>query len=163
MSNLENLSDDQLGNLIKLSVHLFSKKASNVDYTNLSEIIEYGVVTLLDEIGKYFGIKQMDVEDTTFVVSVLSLNKGYKKGDIIKRPTLKNFEVIEYEMVWEKREYIYSNKINSYVDLDNNLLGYLKDEEFYSIYDGDAEDENVWDTDYIDSGIKEINLLNKKK
>ena len=159
MSNLENLSDEQLGNLIKLSVHLFNKKANNVDYTNLSEIIEYAQVNLLDEIGKYFGIKQMDLEDTTFIVSVLSLNKGYKKGDRIKRPTLKNFEVIEFETLWEKREYIYSNEISSYVDLDKILLGYLKDEEFYEIYDGDLVDENVWDSDYNDSGIKEINLI----
>jgi hypothetical protein len=102
MSNLENLSDDQLGNLIKLSRHLFSKRASDVVYTSLIDIMENEQLDLLDEIGKYFGVKNMGLDDYTFIVELNSLNEDYVKGDSIIRPTLANYEIFEYEFEWQK-------------------------------------------------------------
>jgi len=159
MSNLENLSDSQLDKLIKLTIHFFKKKASNVDYTNLAEIFEFVTLEILDEIGKYFGIKDMELEDYSFITELLELNAGHETGDSIIRPTLKNFKVVEYEILWVKTKYTYSNEISSYTDLDYSLLSYLKENDFYTIYDGKTMDEEILDQDFIDDGLDGIKRL----
>lgn len=159
MSNLENLSDVQLEKLIKLTIHFFKRKASNVDYTNLAEIFEFVTLEILDEIGKYFGIKDMELEDYSFITELLELNAGHETGDSIIRPTLKNFKVVEYEILWVKTKYTYSNEISSYTDLDYNLLSYLKENDFYTIYDGKTMDEEILDQDFIDDGLDGIKRL----
>jgi hypothetical protein len=159
MSNLENLSDVQLEKLIKLTIHFFKRKASNVDYTNLAEIFEFVTLEILDEIGKYFGIKDMELEDYSFITELLELNEGHETGDSIIRPTLKNFKVVEYEILWVKTKYTYSNEISSYTDLDYSLLSYLKENDFYTIYDGKTMDEEILDQDFIDDGLDGIKRL----
>jgi hypothetical protein len=159
MSNLENLSDVQLEKLIKLTIHFFKRKASNVDYTNLAEIFEFVTLEILDEIGKYFGIKDMELEDYSFITELLELNAGHETGDSIIRPTLKNFKVVEYEILWVKTKYTYSNEISSYTDLDYSLLSYLKENDFYTIYDGKTMDEEILDQDFIDDGLDGIKRL----
>ena len=161
MSNLEQLSDSQLDKLMKLTIHFFKKKASNVDYTNLAEVFEFVTSQILDEIGKYFGIKSMELEDYSFITELLKLNKGYKTGDSIIRPTLKNFEVVEFEILWEKKKYTYSNELNSYANLDYDLLSHLKENDFYYMHDGDIFNEETWDQDYIDDGLVGIKKLDK--
>jgi hypothetical protein len=159
MSNLENLSDVQLEKLIKLTIHFFKRKASNVDYTNLAEIFEFVTLEILDEIGNYFGIKNMELEDYSFITELLELNAGHETGDSIIRPTLKNFKVVEYEILWVKTKYTYSNEISSYTDLDYNLLSHLKENDFYTIYDGKTMDEEILDQDFIDDGLDGIKRL----
>lgn len=156
MSNLENLSDDQLGNLIKLSRHLFSKRASDVVYTSLIDIIENEQLGLLDEIGKYFGVKEMYLDDYTFIVELNSLNEDYVKGDSIIRPTLVNYEIFEYEFEWQKVRNRYSNDISSYTEITEELLDKLRDSDMYSTYDGGIIDSDTYDSEWIESGVERI-------
>lgn len=156
MSNLENLSDDQLGNLIKLSRHLFNKRASDVVYTSLIDIIENEQLDLLDEIGKYFGVKEMYLDDYTFIVELNSLNENYVKGDSIIRPTLVNYEIFEYEFEWQKVRNKYSNDVSSYTEITEELLDKLKDSDMYSTYDGGVIDSDIYDSEWIESGVERI-------
>lgn len=156
MSKLENLNDDQLGNLIKLSRHIFNKKASDVDFTSFEEIVSEDVVDILDEIGRFFGINDMGIEDYTFIVAILELNMDFIKGNEIVRPTLGKYDVLEYEWTWEKRKNLFSNKINSYIRLDDSTIESFREIGMYETYEGSIFDTDVYDSEWIEGGIDRI-------
>ena len=117
----------------------------NHNFEELSEIIT-------DELTSY--ITNVDFECVTYFMALLILNNGIEPP--LQRPELKTYRVTHTYQRVETNNYVYQNDMNSFIPLNNSILGELQSSGEYEPWDGDLIDEDTVDVDYGDDWIDDI-------
>lgn len=117
----------------------------NHNLGDLSEIIT-------DELTSYFT--NVDFEDVTFFMALIIMNDDFKSP--LQRPELKTYRVTHTYQRVETNNYVYQNDMNSFIPLNNSILGELQSSGEYEPWDGNLIDEDTVDIDYGDDWIDDI-------
>ena len=118
------------------------------------------VITIIDEIVKYFSITDTNYEIWGFFIMLYLNNPDFNNPDVnIERPTLKNYEVTHDEEITLYKTVTYLNEVSSYIPLTKTVLYDMGSISEYEYWAGRIVSEDVYDSDvYIDdiTDIKEI-------
>jgi hypothetical protein len=115
---------------------------------NLGELSE--IIT--DELTSYFT--NVDFEDVTFFMALIIMNDDFESP--LQRPELKTYRVTHTYQRVETNNYVYQNDMNSFIPLNNSILGELQSSGEYEPWDGKLIDEDNVDVDYSDDWIDDI-------
>lgn len=115
---------------------------------NLGELSE--IIT--DELTSYFT--NVDFEDVTFFMALIIMNDDFESP--LQRPELKTYRVTHTYQRVETNNYVYQNDMNSFIPLNNSILGELQSSGEYEPWDGKLIDEDTIDIDYGDDWIDDI-------
>lgn len=157
MPQLSNLKD---GALILLMNQLREEYVEReMDPTDFEELINYW--NIIPEKTQYFGIKNIDVEDITFVYDFF-LGIDDLDEEIIelpKRPQLRTFEVRWEESVTEYKEYIYKDTVDSYCHLTPEMLEKLRYEDFFDPWSGKIIYSDTVDSETTDDRCRDVSEI----
>ena len=115
---------------------------------NLGELSE--IIT--DELTSYFT--NVDFEDVTFFMALIIMNDDFEPP--LERPELKTYRVTHTYQRVETNNYVYQNDMNSFIPLNNSIMGELQSSGEYEPWDGKLIDEDNVDVDYGDDWIDDI-------
>ena len=115
---------------------------------NLGELSE--IIT--DELTSYFT--NVDFEDVTFFMALIIMNDDFESP--LQRPELKTYRVTHTYQRVETNNYVYQNDMNSFIPLNNSIMGELQSSGEYEPWDGKLIDEDNVDIDYGDDWIDDI-------
>ena len=115
---------------------------------NLGELSE--IIT--DELTSYFT--NVDFEDVTFFMALIIMNDDFESP--LQRPELKTYRITHTYQRVETNNYVYQNDMNSFIPLNNSIMGELQSSGEYEPWDGKLIDEDTIDIDYGDDWIDDI-------
>ena len=115
---------------------------------NLGELSE--IIT--DELTSYFT--NVDFEDVTFFMALIIMNDDFESP--LQRPELKTYRITHTYQRVETNNYVYQNDMNSFIPLNNSIMGELQSSGEYEPWDGKLIDEDNVDVDYSDDWIDDI-------
>ena len=115
---------------------------------NLGELSE--IIT--DELTSYFT--NVDFEDVTFFMALIIMNDDFESP--LQRPELKTYRITHTYQRVETNNYVYQNDMNSFIPLNNSILGELQSSGEYEPFEGKLIDEDTVDGDYGDDWIDDI-------
>ena len=115
---------------------------------NLGELSE--IIT--DELTSYFT--NVDFEDVTFFIALIIMNDDFESP--LQRPELKTYRITHTYQRVETNNYVYQNDMNSFIPLNNSIMGELQSSGEYEPWDGELIDEDNVDVDYSDDWIDDI-------
>lgn len=115
------------------------------NFEELSEIIT-------KELNSYFS--KVDFEDVTYFMAIIIMNDNFEPP--LKRPKLKTFEITHVYQRTETVNYTYRNEMNSFIPLNNSILGELQNTGEYEPWEGKLIDEDTIDGDYSEDWIENI-------
>jgi hypothetical protein len=121
---------------------------------------EEGYCGVVDSVVKYYGLHDMEWEEYGFFFELIELNPNYQNEEKIKVPKLGEFFV--YYDVSERQyvEYTYRNKVYSYGG-ESMIRDQVNNDENYYYYEGDIVNEDIYDSNVIESSIAEIREIKK--
>ena len=115
---------------------------------NLGELSE--IIT--DELTSYFT--NVDFEDVTFFMALIIMNDDFESP--LQRPELKTYRITHTYQRVETNNYVYQNDMNSFIPLNNSIMGELQSSGEYEPFEGKLIDEDTVDGDYGDDWIDDI-------
>lgn len=115
---------------------------------NLGELSE--IIT--DELTSYFT--NVEFEDVSFFMALIIMNDDFESP--LQRPELKTYRVTHTYQRVETNNYVYQNDMNSFIPLNNSIMGELQSSGEYEPWDGKLIDEDNVDVDYGDDWIDDI-------
>lgn len=115
---------------------------------NLGELSE--IIT--DELTSYFA--NVDFEDVTFFMALIIMNDDFESP--LQKPELKTYRITHTYQRVETNNYVYQNDMNSFIPLNNSIMGELQSSGEYEPWDGKLIDEDNVDVDYGDDWIDDI-------
>lgn len=157
MVNYVNLPDKSLRVIILTLNKEFDENDIDIEG---NDIFEEDTVNLIDKTLEYFGIGGQDIELYSYFISLCLLNPDYLDKNVpIQRPRLNKYEVIhgESSRVWKTTTY--RTVIPSYIELDKNMVNYLRGIELYDYWDGEIISDYVDDSESNDDEVEEINRI----
>ena len=101
---------------------------------NLGELSE--IIT--DELTSYFT--NVDFEDVTFFMALIIMNDDFESP--LQRPELKTYRITHTYQRVETNNYVYQNDMNSFIPLNNSIMGELQSSGEYEPWDGKLIDED---------------------
>lgn len=113
----------------------------------------------LDNLMEYFGVKNMDVSDYSYILSLYKLNPNFRDLPL-EKPQLKNYNVRHYEHVREWKTYYFDNEVTSYLPITKREIYSLEESDLFIYYEGGVVDESVDESEITDSGIDFIKQIN---
>ena len=136
---------DIIESLESNNVYLEDMDDVNHNLGELSEIIT-------DELTSYFT--NVDFEDVTFFMALIIMNDDFESP--LQRPELKTYRITHTYQRVETNNYVYQNDMNSFIPLNNSIMGELQSSGEYEPWDGKLIDEDNVDIDYSDDWIDDI-------
>lgn len=136
---------DIIESLESNNVYLEDMDDVNHNLGELSEIIT-------DELTSYFT--NVDFEDVTFFMALIIMNDDFESP--LQRPELKTYRITHTYQRVETNNYVYQNDMNSFIPLNNSIMGELQSSGEYEPWDGKLIDEDTVDVDYSDDWIDDI-------
>jgi hypothetical protein len=121
---------------------------------------EEGYCDVVDSVVKYYGLHDMEWEEYGFFFELIELNPNYQNEETINVPKLGEFFV--YHDVSERQyiEYTYRSKVYSYGG-KGMIRDQLNNMEDFSYYDGEIVNEEVYDSDTIESRLSDVIEIKK--
>lgn len=113
----------------------------------------------LDNLMEYFGVKNMDVLDYSYILSLYKLNPNFRDLPL-EKPQLKNYKVRHFENVREWKTYYFDNEVTSYLPITKREIYSLEESDLFVYYEGGVVDESVDESEITDSGIDFIKQIN---
>jgi hypothetical protein len=113
----------------------------------------------LDNLMEYFGVKNMDVLDYSYILSLYKLNPNFRDVPL-EKPQLKNYKVRHFENVREWKTYYFDNEVTSYLPITKREIYSLEESDLFVYYEGGVVDESVDESEITDSGIDFIKQIN---
>jgi hypothetical protein len=113
----------------------------------------------LDNLMEYFGVKNMDVSDYSYILSLYKLNPNFRDLPL-EKPQLKNYKVRYFENVREWKTYYFDNEVTSYLPITNQEIYSLEESDMFFYYEGNVVDKNVDESEITDTGIEFIKQIN---
>lgn len=126
---------------------MYMEDMSDVEgsFDELSEIIT-------NELTSY--VSNVDFEDVTYFMALIIMNDNFEPP--LKKPELKTYRITHTYQRVETNNYKYQTNMNSFIPLDDSILGELQSSGEYEPWDGDLIDEDTVDIDYSDDWIDYI-------
>jgi hypothetical protein len=121
---------------------------------------EEGYCDVVDSVVKYYGLHDMEWEEYGFFFELIELNPNYENEEKINLPKLGEFFV--YHDVSERQyiEYTYRRKVYSYGG-QGLIMDQINNMEDFSYYDGEIVNEQVYDSDFIESRLSDVIEIKK--
>lgn len=113
----------------------------------------------LDNLMEYFGVKNMDVSDYSYILSLYKLNPNFRDLPL-EKPQLKNYKVRHFENVREYKTYYFDNEVTSYLPITKREIYSLEESDLFVYYEGGVVDESVDESEITDTGIDFIKQIN---
>lgn len=113
----------------------------------------------LDNLMEYFGVKNMDVSDYSYILSLYKLNPNFREVPL-EKPQLKNYKVRHLENVREWKTYYFDNEVTSYLPITKREIYSLEESDMFFYYEGGVVDESVDESEITDTGIDFIKQIN---
>lgn len=113
----------------------------------------------LDNLMEYFGVKNMDVLDYSYILSLYKLNPNFRDVPL-EKPQLKNYKVRHFENVREWKTYYFDNEVTSYLPITKREIYSLEESDMFFYYEGGIVDESVDESEITDNGIEFIKQIN---
>jgi hypothetical protein len=114
----------------------------------------------LNSICGYFGVELKDYTDRSYFIQLWNDNPDFETKPIV-RPSLATYEVIHEETERVYRTNYYSNIIQSYYPVDNDMLYSLNNTDEFYYYEGSNFDTDVHDSEITDDAIQSIRKIEK--
>lgn len=114
-------------------------------FEDLSEIIT-------KELDGY--LSDVNFEDVSYFIALIIMNDDFEPP--LQRPELRKYRITHTYQRVETNNYTYQTDMNSFIPLDNSILGDLQSSGEYEPWDGDLIDEDTVDVDYSDDWIDDI-------
>lgn len=112
------------------------------------------------DVVKYYGLSDIEWEEYGFFFELIELNPNYQNEEKIKVPKLGEFFVYHDAEERQYVNYTYRSKVYSY-----GAAGMVRDQvsnsEDYYYYEGDIVNEEVYDSDVIESRISDVREIKK--
>jgi hypothetical protein len=121
---------------------------------------EEGYCDVVDSVVKYYGLHDMEWEEYGFFFELIELNPNYQNEEKIKVPKLGEFFVYHDVSETQYVEYTYRNKVYSYGG-ESMIRDQVNNDENYYYYEGDIVNEDIYDSNVIESSIAEIREIKK--
>lgn len=113
----------------------------------------------LDSLMEYFGVKNMDVSDYSYILSLYKLNPNFRDVPL-EKPQLKTYKVRHFENVREWKTYYFDNEVSSYLPITKQEIYSLEESDMFFYYEGGIVDESVDESEITDNGIEFIKQIN---
>ena len=113
----------------------------------------------LDSLMEYFGFKNMDVSDYSYILSLYKLNPNFRDLPL-EKPQLKKYNVRYAETVREWKTYYFDNEVTSYLPITNQEIYSLEESDMFFYYEGNVVHESVDESEITDTGIEFIKQIN---
>ena len=113
----------------------------------------------LDSLMEYFGVKNMDVSDYSYILSLYKLNPNFRDVPL-EKPQLKNYKVRHFENVREWKTYYFDNEVTSYLPITNQEIYSLEESDLFIYHEGSVVNQDVDDSEVTDTGIEFIKQIN---
>ena len=113
----------------------------------------------LDSLMEYFGFKNMDVSDYSYILSLYKLNPNFRDLPL-EKPQLKKYNVRYAETVREWKTYYFDNEVESYLPITKQEIYSLEESDMFFYYEGNVVHESVDESEVTDTGIEFIKQIN---
>jgi hypothetical protein len=113
----------------------------------------------LDSLMEYFGFKNMDVSDYSYILSLYKLNPNFRDLPL-EKPQLKKYNVRYAETVREWKTYYFDNEVESYLPITKQEIYSLEESDMFFYYEGNVVHESVDESEITDTGIEFIKQIN---
>lgn len=113
----------------------------------------------LDSLMEYFGVKNMDVSDYSYILSLYELNPNFRDVPL-EKPQLKTYKVRYFENVREWKTYYFDNEVTSYLPITNQEIYSLEESDLFIYHEGSVVNQDVDDSEVTDTGIEFIKQIN---
>ena len=113
----------------------------------------------LDSLISYFGVKDMEIPEYSFLLGLYKLNPNFQ-NEPLKRPELKTYLVRNTETVTEWKTYFYDSEVKSYLPIGKQEIYELESSQLFTYFDGKLVNEDLDDSEVTDSGIDFIKQIN---
>lgn len=113
----------------------------------------------LDNLMEYFGVKNMDVSDYSYILSLYKLNPNFRDLPL-EKPQLKNYKVRHFENVREWKTYYFDNEVTSYLPITKREIYSLEESDLFIYYEGSVVNQDVDESEVTDTGIEFIKQIN---
>ena len=154
MANFDNMSDGVLRLILSSMREKFEEESVEI---NEYDAYAAEVITIIDEIVKYFSITDTNYEIWGFFIMLYLNNPDFNNPDVnIERPTLKNYEVTHDEEITLYKTVTYLNEVSSYIPLTKSVLYDMGSISEYEYWDGRIVSEDVYDSDVSSDDITDI-------
>lgn len=143
MGKYDNISDGVLKLIIEEVNNSFDDNGVDFDDLNFIEVAES-----ISDVISYFGVDfdASSLSDVSYFYELCRINPNYN-DEPIKRPELKKYEVEWDENVTVYKTVTISQTIESFMELDKNIVRDLEDEGVIDYTDGRILYEREWDGD----------------
>jgi hypothetical protein len=150
-------SDKMLRNVLKQLEDAFHYEYNGY---SMHQRYEEGYCDIVDDVVKYYGLHDMEWEEYGFFFELIELNPNYQNEETINVPKLGEFFV--YHDVSERQyiEYTYRSKVYSYGG-KGMIMDQVNNMEDFSYYDGEIVNEEVYDSDTIESKLSDVREIKK--
>lgn len=154
MANFDNMSDGVLRLILSSMREKFEEESVEI---NEYDAYAAEVITIIDEIVKYFSITDTNYEIWGFFIMLYLNNPDFNNPDVnIERPTLKNYEVTHDEEITLYKTVTYLNEVSSYIPLTKSVLYDMGSISEYEYWDGRIVSEDVYDSEVSSDDITDI-------
>ena len=154
MANFDNMSDKVLRLILSSMREKFEE-----DRVEINEHDAYAaeVITIIDDVLKYFSITDTNYEIWGFFIMLYLYNPDFHYPDIkIERPTLKTYEVTHDEEITVYKTVTYLSEVSSYIPLTKGVLYDMGSISEYEYWDGRIINEDTYDSDVSSDDITNI-------
>jgi hypothetical protein len=127
---------------------------------NIIDRYEESYCEVVVDVVKYYGLSDISWEEYGFFFELIELNPNYQNEETINVPKLGEFFV--YHDVSERQyiEYTYRSKVYSYGG-KGMIMDQVNNMEDFSYYDGEIVNEEVYDSDTIESKLSDVREIKK--
>ena len=132
------------------------------DEVEISEYDTYAaeVITIIDDILKYFSITDTNYEIWGFFIMLYLNNPDFNNPNVnIERPTLKNYEVTHNEEITLYKTVTYLSEVSSYIPLTKSVLYDMGSISEYEYWDGRIVNEDTYDSEVSSDDITNIKQI----
>lgn len=113
----------------------------------------------LDSLMSYFGVKNMEIPEYSFLLGLYKLNPNFQ-NEPLKRPELKTYLVRHTESVREWKTYSFDSQVESYLPIGNQEIYELESSELFFYYEGKIVNEDVDESEVTNVEIDFIKQIN---
>jgi len=155
MANFDNMSDRVLRLILSSMREKFEEDGVKIDTDY--DTYNADVITIIDDILKYFSITDTNYEIWGFFIMLYLNNPDFNNPNVnIERPTLKTYEVTHNEEASVYKSVTYLNVVSSYIPLTKSVLYDMGSISEYEYWDGRIINEDVYDSEVTSDDITNI-------
>ena len=158
--NYVNFTDKQLKVIISNLYERFEEEGVLHYIDDDDDCFDSNVTDIIEDVVKYFGVEIKNDTDMSFFIALCRLNENIE-GTIL-RPQHNTYSVFHDESAEVSKTTTYKQDIGSFLDLTDDILGSMRNADYYNYWEGTIVDENEYNYEVTQDGVSEIKKWKKK-